>query len=111
MCNICLELDFQGYFYSLWFTTSILWVIVEETDAGNLSLLSSWEENSDSQPCQLLALYSHAQGGGEKRKWLPDFQSPIASFLKVSTYAFDSLTNFVWSSHSKILNGMFPGYI
>lgn len=58
---ICFELVFWCYFYSLWFTTSILWVIVKETDAGNLCPFSSWEESSDSHLCLVSPLYSHMQ--------------------------------------------------
>lgn len=58
---ICFELLFWFYFYSLWFTTSILWVIVKETDAGNLRPFSSWEEGSDSHLCPVSPLYSRMQ--------------------------------------------------
>lgn len=58
---ICFVLVFWFYFCSLWFTTSILCVIVKETDAGNLCPSSSWQESSDSHLCLVSPLYSHMQ--------------------------------------------------
>lgn len=55
-----------------------------------------------------LPLCTHMRGGGANERLT---SRPAASFLKLSTYAFACLTSFVWSSHAKILNGMFPGCV
>lgn len=53
--------EFSDAIFTHWFTTRILWVIVKETDAGNLCPFSSWEESSDSHLCLVSPLYSHMQ--------------------------------------------------
>lgn len=88
------ELLLWFYFYALLFTTSILWVIVKETDAGNRCPFSSWEEGSDSHSCPVSPLYSRMQ---RVVVWNLNY-CLISSFLKVSTYVFYSLTSFIWTA-------------
>lgn len=112
---ICFELFFWFYFYSLWFTTSILWAIVKETDAGNLCPFSSWEERSDSHLFLVSPLYSHMQ---RVVVWslnyclISSFSLPVSSKFPLTYFTASPISfeqHFITHFPFQNLNCMFPG--
>lgn len=112
---ICFELVFWFYFCSLWFTTSILWVIVKETDAGNLCPFSSWEESSDSHLCLVSLLYSHMQ---RVVVWnlnyclISSFSLPVSSKFPLTYFTALPVSfkqHFITCFSFQNVNCMFPG--